>query len=120
MKSRRRALAIFFLSATVGLQAFAESDCQSKLDKASQTELGLTVDKFDQGQDAGWRVLAKAGCNAEAAILIERYLVGYESNLRTLKWHQAQLLAVTNQYGPAIVAAEQSVNPDIAPKNCSS
>jgi hypothetical protein len=112
MKSMRRTLAVFTLAATVGLQAFAESDCRSKLDKASQTELGLTVDKFDQGQDAGWRGLAKAGCNAEAATLIERYLVGYESNLRTLKWHQMQLLAVTNQYGPAIVAAEQSINPE--------
>jgi hypothetical protein len=90
----------------------AADDCQLKLDQASQSELGLTVDKFDQGQEGGWRGLAKAGCNAEAATLIERYLVGYESNLRTLKWHQAQLLAVTNQYGSAIRAAEQSINPE--------
>lgn len=112
MKSIRSNLVIGTLAVALSAYVHAETECQPKLEKASQTELGLTVDKFDQGQDAGWRGLAKAGCNAEAATLIERYLIGYESNLRTLKWHQAQLLAVTNQYGPAIVAAEQSINPE--------
>ena len=60
----------------------------------------------------GWRALDAAGCTAEAAVLVERYLIGYQSNLRSLKWHHAQLLAMTGKSSEAIAAAREAINPD--------
>ncbi len=96
----------------VHLSASATSlDCATLLAEASQTDLSLPSHAFDQEEKRGWRALDAAGCTAEAAVLVERYLIGYESNLRSLKWHQAQLLALTGKYTQAVTAARQAVNP---------
>jgi hypothetical protein len=79
--------------------------------KASQNDLSLPVERFDQDPTVGWRALDSAGCTAEAAILVERYLIGYQSNLRSLKWHQAQLLAMTGKNSEAIATAREAINP---------
>lgn len=101
------------MSATAAPTGAAATPCAGLLAKASQTELAKPVHEFDQDEKAGWRALATAGCTAEAAVLVERYLIGYESNLRSLKWHQAQLLAMAGQdhYPAAIAAARQAINP---------
>ena len=89
----------------------ATTDCANLLANASQTELALPSHEFDQDENKGWRALDATGCTAEAAILVERFLIGYESNLRSLKWHHAQLLAMTGKYSEAVAAARQAINP---------
>ena len=104
--------AVFAIVAGSHLSSSAASpDCATQLSKASQSELSLPSHEFDQDEKRGWRALAATGCTAEAAILVERYLIGYESNLRSLKWHQAQLLAMTDKYEQATAAARQAINP---------
>jgi hypothetical protein len=86
-------------------------DCTALLTRASQSEMSLPVERFDQDPTVGWRALDAVGCTAEAAVLVERYLIGYESNLRSLKWHQAQLLAMTDKNSAAVAAARAAINP---------
>jgi hypothetical protein len=83
----------------------SSTDCAALLARATKTELSLPSHQFDQDERRGWRALAAVGCTAEAAILVERYLIGYESNLRSLKWHHAQLLATAGMYKQAVAAA---------------
>jgi hypothetical protein len=112
MRSLKNWPALLTLAFGVHLSSSATSlDCSSLLAKASQTELSLPSHEFDQDEKRGWRALDAAGCTAEAAILVERYLIGYESNLRSLKWHQAQLLAMSGKYAQAVSVARQAVNP---------
>lgn len=99
------------LVALLGASGAHANECSERLDKASRSELSKSVHEFDQNASAGWRALQNAGCAEEAATLIERYLVGYESNLRTLRWHRAQLLALTGRYAEAIELARKSYNP---------
>jgi hypothetical protein len=100
------------LAAASSLPSFASPiPCTELLAKASQNDLSLPSHEFDQDDKRGWRALAAVGCTAEAAILVERYLIGYESNLRSLKWHHAQLLAMTGKYPEAVAAARQAINP---------
>jgi len=102
------------LALAAGSHSFSwasSTDCAALLARATKTELSLPSHQFDQDERRGWRALDAVGCTAEAAILVERYLIGYESNLRSLKWHHAQLLATAGMYKQAVAAARQAINP---------
>jgi hypothetical protein len=104
--------AAFALAVSASPSAWPSSpDRKALLVKASQNDLSLPVDRFDQDPTVGLRALDAAGCTTEAAVLVERYLIGYQSNLRSLKWHQAQLLAMTGKKREAIAAAREAINP---------
>ena len=76
--------------------------------------MSLPYDSFDQTEGSGWRALERRGCTAEAAILIQRYLISRDSQSRILRWHLAQMYAFSGDASKAIQAATASLNPDEA------
>lgn len=70
----------------------------------------MSFEEFDQGAK-GWRSLGDERCYAEAALLIERYAMNYDSKYRMLKWHLAQMHALADNVTAALTAAELSLNP---------
>lgn len=87
----------------------AASSCPDSLEQHLQSDLKLPFREFDQSETSGWRPLAKAECNAEAAILIERYIGANEKVQPVLSWHLAQTLAFAGDYKRAIPAAKQTL-----------
>jgi len=60
------------------------ADCKVELEERLKDDLSLTYQQFDQTYDAGFRLLEKSGCHAEAAILIKRYISHNNSNESSL------------------------------------
>jgi hypothetical protein len=103
--------AVCLLLVLLGVRVAMAANCAELLDSASRADLSLSVRQFDQDAKAGWRALQDAGCIEEAGTLIDRYLIGYESNLRTLLWHRSQLSAMSGKYAQAVDLARRSLNP---------
>lgn len=85
-------------------------DCSALYEKHLKTDLGLSYKEFDQTMGQGFRVLAAAGCSAEAADLIEAYIQKNEATEGSLRWHVAQLRASAGDYEAAIESARQSLS----------
>lgn len=102
--------------AAAGLLAFvmalpcAAADCQTLLAQHRATDFKLNYQQFDQTQDSGFRVLAAAGCDKEAADLIEEYIRATGATQNSLRWHVAQLRATQGEYAEAIKYARTCLN----------
>lgn len=88
------------------------ADCTALMQQHLQTDLALPFAEFDQNDAAGWRALSAVGCEADAAILIEKYIAAQEHPHPVLTWHHAQMLARTGDYGRAIRIARLTLRPE--------
>lgn len=91
--------------------AAAAADCTGLLQQHLQTDLALPFVEFDQKDGAGWRSLSAAGCDAEAAILIEQFVAAQERPHPVLVWHRAQMLARAGNIVQAVQVARLTLRP---------
>ncbi len=101
------------LSTVLAASPSAES-CSERYDHRLQTDLALSYEAFDQTEGQGFRELAYAGCQAEAADLIEAYIAANDATQSSLTWHIAQLRGEVGQTEAAIAAATSVLNQDEA------
>ena len=88
----------------------ATPDC--RYDKPAM--MALDERGFDQTMTGGWRVLAAAGCDAQAADLIAEWRAGHPRDPRTaglLNWHEGQLRANAGQTPRAIALFDAARKP---------
>ena len=95
------------VASTAALADEAES-CADKYKRVLPTAIRMTFLEFDQSP-TGWRQLAN--CPAEAALLLKRYLKRLDYEMRGVRWHLAQTLAMAGDSKGAIDAALLSLNP---------
>lgn len=89
--------------ALINSPLFAETpDCAALYEEHKNSDLTLSYKKFDQTMGSGFRVLAGAGCQKEAADLIEEYIDVNDAKQSSLRWHIAQLRAGHGDYAAAI------------------
>lgn len=82
--------------------------CEKRYKKVAQAALKLPYWEFDQSE-SGFRQLNK--CATEQSLLLGRYIRKQESELRLVRWHFAQALAITGDSTRAIEEALLSRNP---------
>ncbi len=70
--------------------------------------LALDQSKFDQDLTGGWRQIAYAGCDVEAADLIRDWRTARQSQAGILFWHEGQLRANAGQTSRAIALFKRS------------
>ena len=70
--------------------------------------IALSQNEFDQDMSGGWRKLADAGCEREAADLIADWRTTHKSRSTTLYWHEGQMRASIGQYDAAIALFEKA------------
>ena len=87
------------------------AECDALLATHLASDLALPFDAFDQDDHQGWRVLADAGCEAQAATLIAAYAARQAHPHPVLAWHRAQMLARSGQTSDAIAAARGTLHP---------
>lgn len=87
------------------------SACEAKYKEVAPDAIKLPYREFDQS-DAGWRKLGN--CFAEASVLLGRYVRKQEMELRGVRWHLAQTLAMSGENARAAEEALKSLNPDEA------
>lgn len=115
MKISNRALivaatyAVFFSTCAASASA---ADCAALMRQHVQTDLALPFAQFDQNEAGGWRSLSAAGCDSDAAILIEKYVAAQEKPHAVLVWHRAQMLARANDYAQAVQVARLTLRPE--------
>lgn len=90
------------------------SDCSALYEKHLASDMELSWQQFDQTEGSGFRVLAQAGCNREAADLIEAYVEHQDRMRYTLDWHLAQMRAEAGETAAAIIAAKRALRADEA------
>ena len=98
--------AIVLVFVLTGTHALAD-ECGAMLRQHLATDMSLSYEEFDQTPGKGFRVLAIAGCNAEAASLIQAYIATNDAPQKSLRWHIAQLSASAGDYQTAISSARQ-------------
>jgi hypothetical protein len=106
MKTGLLSIGFLFISNVV----FA--DCKVALEERLKEDLNLTYQQFDQTYDAGFRLLEKSGCHAEAAILIKRFITHNNSKESSLTWHLAQMEGLAGNYKQAVFHAKKVLDPD--------
>lgn len=109
-RGRKAAAILLAIAGLVWAGRGVAADCKGALSALGAEAMQMSFDDFDQGA-RGWRSLGDAGCFAEAALLIERYSLTFDSRYRLLKWHLAQMHAAAGNTVAALVAAESSLNP---------
>jgi hypothetical protein len=70
-------------------------DCESEFQKHLKSDMNLNHDEFDQTENGGFRALGNKGCYKEAADLVELYIDKHNSKGLTIRWHVAQLRALS-------------------------
>lgn len=85
--------------------------CEAKYKEVAPAAIKLPYWEFDQ-TEAGWRQLGN--CFPEASLLLGRYVRKQESELRGVRWHLAQTLAMSGDNARAAEAALKSLEPDEA------
>ncbi|RYD15180.1 MAG: hypothetical protein EOP90_09560 [Lysobacteraceae bacterium] len=100
--------AVDFTSATPAASS-AASGCAALFRERVAADLDLPYDTFDQTEGHGFRILAAAGCPAEAADLIEAWIAKNKTTRRSLDWHIAQMRAEAGATEAAIAAARRSL-----------
>lgn len=96
------------LALAVAAQAHA-ADCGALLQQHLASDLALPFDTFDQDDHQGWRPVSDAGCDAEAATLIETYAGKQAHPHPVLAWHRAQMLARAGRTADAVDAARNTL-----------
>ncbi|MEM6509383.1 MAG: hypothetical protein AAF644_07820 [Pseudomonadota bacterium] len=94
------------------LSNLAFADCKVALEERLKDDLNLTYQQFDQTYDAGFRLLEKSGCHAEAAILIKRFISHNNSKESSLTWHLAQMEGLAGNYQQSVFHAKKVLDPD--------
>ena len=84
-------------------------DCSTLYRERIAADLDLPYETFDQTEGRGFRILAGAGCPAEAADLIEAWVAKNATTRRSLDWHIAQMRAEAGATEAAISAARRSL-----------
>ncbi len=107
---RLHRLAALLLATALPLAAHA-ADCEALLQQHLAGDLSLPFDQFDQDDHQGWRPLGDAGCEAQAATLIEAYAAKQAHPHPVLAWHRAQMLAQAGRTNEAIAAARATLRP---------
>ena len=103
-------LATALLAAALPFATHA-ADCDVQLKKHLASDLALAFEAFDQDDHQGWRPLADAGCEAQAATLITAYAAKQAHPHPVLAWHRAQMLAEAGRTSDAIEAARATLHP---------
>lgn len=86
------------------------TDCQQKYKELGDAVVNqLPYWEFDQSE-AGWRQFGN--CLAEQTQLLRRYLKRQEAEMRNVRWHLAQTLALEGKHAAASEQALLAVNPD--------
>lgn len=104
------------LAAPIQTETPPASSTGCRYDKPAM--MALDERAFDRTMTGGWRTLAKAGCDAQAADLIAEWRSSHPANARTaglLQWHEGQLRANAGQTARAIAlfdAARKSAEED--------
>lgn len=84
----------------------ADDRCAAMLAEAEKTSPALTYQEFDQTEGKGWRWMVGQSCVAEAARLIDAYLIARdglrEVDKVNLSFHAGQTYALAGDYGEAI------------------
>lgn len=86
-------------------------DCATKYKEVGPVAIKLPYWEFDQ-TEKGWRSLGN--CYPEQTQLLKRYIKRQEYEMRGVRWHLAQTLAMTGDNAAAAEQALLSVNPDEA------
>jgi hypothetical protein len=112
MKPWNRLLALLGLTLSC-LPAWADAaaGCEQKYQDIAERVVKLPYWEFDQ-TEAGWRQLGD--CPAQQARLLQRYARRQAGELRNVRWHLAQALAMAGDNAAAAEQAELAVNPDEA------
>jgi hypothetical protein len=84
----------------------ATTSCAELYARHVRDDLAFPYELFDQTENNGFRVLAKAGCDKEAADLIEAYIGANHAGDSSLRWHVAQLKASAGKTAEAIRYAQ--------------
>lgn len=105
-----RLLPVLTLALAGAVQA---ADCGALLRQHLAGDMALSFDAFDQDDHQGWRPLGEAGCEAEAAALIEAYAARQAHPPQVLTWHRAQMLAKAGKTADAIAAARLTLRADV-------
>lgn len=101
--------AVFFFTCPASAST---ADCAALMRQHVQTDLALPFAEFDQNEAGGWRSLSAAGCDSDAAILIEKYVAAQENPHSVLVWHRAQMLARADDYAQAVQVARLTLRPE--------
>lgn len=109
MTSSRVAVVLLLMAFLTALPA-AAADCPALLAQHRATDFKLSYQEFDQTMNSGFRVLAAAGCDKQAADLIEEYIRVTGATQNSLRWHAAQLRATQGDYAEAIKFARTCLN----------
>lgn len=80
----------------------AGADCDALLKEHLRTDLDLPYADFDQTKGKGFRILGDAGCNEQAAQLIDAYIAKNHPEQSSPTWHAAQMHAMAGDYPVAI------------------
>ena len=102
----------FLVYASIALsiaQAHAGDSCQALFEKHLESDMSLSYEEFDQTMNNGFRVLAGRGCHREAADLIEKYIEVNSAEQNSLRWHVAQLRAMSGENAEAIRYARKTL-----------
>lgn len=89
--------------------ASATPDCHALYRERVAADVDLPYETFDQTEGRGFRILAGAGCPAEAADLIEAWVAKNATSRRSLDWHIAQMRAEAGATEAAVAAARRSL-----------
>ncbi|RLV57994.1 hypothetical protein D5018_19635 [Parashewanella curva] len=100
---------IIALSILISLPIQAAVDCKAEFKKHLKTDLKLNHIEFDQTQNSGFRALGNKGCYKEAADLVELYIEKHNSKDLTMRWHVAQLRALSGDNKKAAENAKLSL-----------
>lgn len=87
----------------------AAAGCAALYRERIAADLDLPYETFDQTEGRGFRILAGAGCPAEAADLIEAWVAKNATSRRSLDWHIAQMRAEAGATEAAVAAARRSL-----------
>lgn len=90
----------------------AAAECVALYKAHLASDLDLDYQTFDQTQGQGFRALAAAGCQREAADLIEAYIAATSAVQSSLRWHIAQLRATHGDNETAIRYAREVLKDD--------
>lgn len=85
-------------------------DCKALYQQHLKTDLQLPYAQFDQTEEQGFRPLAALQCDKEAADLIEAYIAKNNAKQSSLRWHIAQMRAMSGDYPNAIRYANSVLN----------
>ena len=103
--------AVDFTAATPAVPS-ATGGCAALYRERLAVDLDLPYETFDQTEGRGFRILAGAGCPAEAADLIEAWVAKNATTRRSLDWHIAQMRAEAGATDAAVAAAKRSLISD--------